>query len=129
MKMACLVLALLIVSVNGFLPQVSRAEQDGWKLISRNDRGSAYIDTASLSSPSKDIVRVKMKFEGKKGNSPMYFLDEVDCANNKIRRLEVSIHNPTCSGDGEPVYNMEFEGRWDALAEGLEQHLKNAVCK
>jgi hypothetical protein len=118
---------LLVVGVF-FLSSDLRAED--WRLIQKDERGNLlHIDMSTLTRDPEDKVRVWMKFESGAENSPMLFLDEIDCALGRIRRLEVTIHNTTCSGSGEPIYHFKFDGRWDNISEGLEEALRDALCK
>lgn len=112
------------------LSLTSTARAEDWKLIHKDEKGNLlYIDMSTLTRGPDDKVKVCMKFESGAENSPMIFLDEIDCANDKIRRLEVTIHNTTCSGSGEALYHFKFEGKWDSISEGLEEALRDAVCE
>lgn len=126
-KSIVLVLALLFGT--GFAAGAPAIGEENWLRIYEDTNGQGFMDTASLSRPAEGVIRVTMKFEGDKGNSPMYFLDEIDCEHSLIRRLAVDIHKPTCAGEGEPIYHMEYEGRWDRFSSGLEEHLKEAICQ
>jgi hypothetical protein len=114
----------------GVLSLISPAGAEDWKLIQKDEKGNLlFIDMSTLARGPDDKVKVCMKFESGAENSPMIFLDEIDCAQGKIRRLEVTIHSTTCSGSGEPLYHFKFEGKWDSISEGLEEALRDTVCE
>lgn len=124
---------LFCIMISCFVPHaslpVSYADEEGWKLIHKDASGNAtYVDETALSRPSHDTVTVKMKYVGNKGKTVMYFYNEIDCSRNMIKRLSMNLHNPSCLGEGEAVYEKSFEGRWDVLSEGLEDRLRDAVC-
>lgn len=122
-------LCIFALSAVTAFPSVPWAGQEEWVLINRDEGGNLlYVDSGSLVRLPEDIVKVRMKFLTAGEAPPMLFLDEVDCARDMIRRLEVSIFDPAGSGQGEPAYQLSFEGRWDKVSEGLEEILRDYVC-
>ncbi len=73
-----------------------------------------------------DTVRVTMKLVNVKSDTEMYFLDELDCERNLIKRLSVSLQNPPCTGGRD--YNSSFEGKWDNISTDLEEKLRDSLC-
>ncbi len=108
---------------------VSHAEEDRWTVIHEDESGNTtYVEREVLGSGASGTVLVIMKYIGNKGRTVMYFQNEIDCPCNRIKRLSMSLHNPSCLGEGEAVYNKSFEGRWDAVSEGLEKKLRDVIC-
>jgi hypothetical protein len=129
MKRLLLALGVFVLSAVMAPPSVPGAGQEEWVLINRDEGGNLlYVDGGSMVRLPDDIVKVRMKFLTAGEAPPMLFLDEVDCARDMIRRLEVSIFDPKGSGQGEPAYRLSFEGRWDKVSEGLEEILRDYVC-
>lgn len=104
----------------------------GWLLINEDPEGNLlYVDSATMERSSDGMVRVWMKFVSRAGNSPspMLFLNEIDCSKGLIKRLEVRIHGSAGAETGEPFRRLSFDGTWDRPSEGLEEHVREAVCR
>ena len=107
-------------------------EGPGWRLINEGPPGNRlYMTPVPMEQAGEDIMRVWLKVETEAANSPspMLFLNELDCADGRIKRLEVRLYNPTCAAAGEPVQLMSFEGKWDKPSIGNEERLLEAACK
>lgn len=100
-----------------------------WKLLNEDAAGNRlYLDEASLELfPETQVQRVTIRFELRKSETKMFFVDEVDCRQARIKRLSLRMLNPVCTGDSE-TYAATFEGGWDVVSEGIEQRLFEAIC-
>lgn len=121
---ACFIACLVLPVADG----AKAGEQ--WKLINEDPAGNLlYLDEGSLEAlPEPQVLKVTMRFELRKSETKMFFVDAVDCRQARIKRLSLRMLNPVCTGDGE-TYSTSFEGRWDAISEGIEQKLFQAVCR
>lgn len=119
--MAALFVASLVSS------QTSAAQGSNWRVINTDDSGNLlYIDTGTIERLDSATFRMTMKFVNVKSDTEMYFLDELDCERNLIRRLSVSLQNPPCTGGRD--YSSSFEGKWDKISTGLEEMLRDYLC-
>jgi hypothetical protein len=106
------------------------ATREQWLLLNEDESGNRlYLDEASSQAGSGDqLFTVTMRFDLKKSETKMFFVDEIDCAKSLVRRLSLKMLNPVCTGDQE-TYATTFEGRWDVISEGIERKLFEHVCR
>jgi hypothetical protein len=104
--------------------------QEQWILLNEDESGNRlYIDEASSQAgPGSQLLTVTMRFDLKKSETKMFFVDEIDCGKSLVRRLSLKMLNPVCTGDQE-TYATTFEGRWDVISEGIERKLFEHVCR
>ena len=126
----------VIVFLSAFVlaPLAVKADLDGkeWQLINRDAKGNLlYMAPAAMEKPANGIKRVWMKFETQAENSPspMLFLNEVNCTEGLIKRLEVELYTSKGSESGEPFRSISFDGKWDRPSEGNENLLYETVCR
>jgi len=129
MKRSLLVIPLSFVLMAALCAGVF-AEEEQWKLINEDELGNRlYIDEASIKEDSeRGTVTVTMRFDLKKSETKMLFVDEIDCARSLIKRVSLKMLKPVCTGDDE-TYSNTFEGKWDVISEGIERRLFEEVCK
>lgn len=127
---------IVIILLTGYvlaLP-VAKADLDGkdWQLINRDSRGNLlYLAPAVMEKPVQEgIKRVWMKFEtqAETSPSPILFLNEVDCNEGRLKRLEVELYSSAGHESSKPFRSISFEGRWDRPSAGIEQVLYETVC-
>ena len=109
----------------------SGAEPDsaGWQLINRDAQGNTLYMVSPAEQPENNIKRVWMKVETPAENSPspMLFLNDIDCSQGLIKRLEVKLYSKAAGS--EPFQTMSFDPKWDRPSVGLEQTLHKTVCR
>jgi hypothetical protein len=103
--------------------------EEDWILLNRDDHGNLlYIMTSAPSGEVKGSARIMLRFIMNGGKTTMYFTDEIDCERNMVWRIGMRMHNPTCLGEGEPLYEKTFQAEWDVPAEGNEKNAVSYVC-
>lgn len=129
MKLRLFIIASAIVFWGMLFPVCGNTDEQ-WKLVNEDAGGNRlYLDEDSLEAlPERQGFRVTMRFDLRKSETKMLFVDEVDCRQARIKRLSLKMLNPVCTGDSE-TYATSFEGRWDVISEGIEQQLFNALCR
>ena len=112
-----------------------------WKLYYRDDARIRYYDAERITRPSKNIVRVWIKFEytdkgaiemvknyGKKYEniSQQIALEEINCLEKSWRNLSLTHY----SKDGKVIFSGSHEGQWNLIVSGsVGEFLYEAVCK
>jgi len=112
-----------------------------WMEFAKNERTHCYYDTKSISQPSKNIIKVGVKFEytnigvtefvktfgdkfNKLDNSKSLY--EVNCVEKKYRILELVFY----SKDGNVLNTISYPSEWKYnIRESVSDALDKAVCK
>lgn len=114
----------------GLLVPSRGSAQERWRLLTEDAGGNRlYLDEGAIEPlPEAATFRVTFRFELRKSETKMIFVDEIDCRHTRVKRLSLKMLNPVCTGDSE-TYAISFDGRWDAVSEGIERQLFEAICR
>jgi len=123
---------LLVFTVGLFSLDV-KAEEERWKLVYKDDEDTWYIDNKSISYPSENIVRVRLKWvpesKPKLGEDYEYSLglEERNCLENKIRLLELGNYNK----DGNILNSFDASKlEWRPIIPGsVGETLHKVICE
>lgn len=114
----------------GLLVPSRGSAQERWQLLNEDAGGNRlYLDEGAIEPlPEDRTIRVTFRFDLRKSETKMLFVDELDCRQTLVKRLSLKMLNPVCTGDSE-TYAISFDGRWDAVSEGIERQLFEAICR
>jgi hypothetical protein len=113
-----------------------------WKIYCSNDMYLGYYDTQSITRPSKNVIRVWVRWDytekgvmyymGKFGIKYMSLshsinLPEINCLEKTIRSLSLTYYD----NEGEVIYSFSSpSSKWDfILPETIGEILYKEVCK
>ena len=119
----------------------AKAWGEDWKLYGSTENHKAYYDTQSITHPSKNIVKVYLKWDyTKKGVmnwvndygkeyeniSHSIFLHEINCVENKLRRLSATNYDHK----GNVIDSISSKSKWMFfIQESRGGGLFKEVCK
>jgi len=112
-----------------------------WRLYAKQDNFTSYYDAEGITTPFKNIVRVRIKNEftengvaeavkrfGKKYENINYSiaLKEINCLNKRGNNLFLTYY----SKEGKAMFTYSSESEWNPIVpESVGEALYNAVCK
>ncbi len=112
-----------------------------WRLYGRDGERIRYYDAERITRPSKDIVRVWIRFEyTDKGVIEMVrnyvkkyenigqqiALEEINCLEKAWRNLSLTHY----SKEGKVIFSGSHDGQWNYIVSGsVGESLYKAVCK
>ena len=137
LQIAILVFGLIIISMGDVYGT-------DWRLYSYNDKQKSYYDAQSITHPSKNIVRVWVKWNytekgvintmgmmGKFGKkfenlSHLINLEEVDCVEKKSRNLSFTYYNK----EGNSIVSSDEPSEWNLIVpDSVDEDLYEEICK
>lgn len=129
-KLLLLLTGLIFIPLTMAAASEVKPDDAGWQLINKDSQGNMlYVNPASgeQSGSGTRLVWMKVETPAENSPSPMLFLNEVDCSQGLIKRLEVKLYS-SASGSGEPFQTMSFDGKWDKPSKGNEEILQESIC-
>jgi hypothetical protein len=133
-KMGVVLIGLIIFGY----PEVWGAD---WEVYARQDNFTSSYDAGGITTPFKNIVRVRIKNEftekgvaeavrrfGKKYENINYSiaLKEINCSNKKGSNLFLTYY----SKEGKPMFTYSSDSEWNPIVpESVGEALYKAVCK
>jgi hypothetical protein len=140
-RMKSLPVKLGVILIGLFIFGYAEVRGEDWKEFARNERTFCYYDAESISQPSKNIIKVGVKFEytkigiaefvktfgdkfNKLDNSKSLY--EVNCVEKKYRILELVFY----SKDGIVLDTISYPSEWTYnTRESVSDALDIKVCK
>jgi len=130
-----------VILIGLFIFGDAEVRGEDWKEFAKNERAFCYYDAESISQPSKNIIKVEVKFEytkigitefvntfgdkfNKLDNSKSLY--EVNCLEKKYRILELVFY----SKDGNVLDTISYPSEWKYnTRESVSDALDITVCK
>ncbi len=121
---------LFIATIALFFPEVN-AEEQNWKRVYADEEDIWYINTTSISCPSENIVRVKVKWSPKnkkfeKDYAYSLGVEEHDCTRDKMRLVELGNYD----NDGNLQHSFDCSNlEWRSIPSGsVGETLHKIIC-
>lgn len=97
-----------------------------WRFLSESGESILYYDAQSITHPSKNLVRVWVKYEGRVEKwTYMKTLREIDCLEKKYRIVSSALYNE----EGKETGSSESPSKWRFITPGgSSEILHKMVC-